>query len=135
VAWKDKKSEIYFVRKTVFVDEQNVPPEIEIDENDPLCQHVLASNQDNQPIGTGRIDSKGKIGRMAVLSMYRAKGVGRSILDTLIQYGRNAGLRHFYLSAQLHAVGFYEKAGFTAYGEAFEEAGIMHIMMEKNDSR
>ncbi len=70
---------------------------------------------------------------MAVLPAYRAKGVGRRILDTLIQYGRQTGLRHFYLSAQLHAVGFYEKAGFTAYGDEFEEAGIMHIMMSLTD--
>jgi len=126
--WDDKKADLYFVRKTVFVDEQHVPAEIEMDENDPLCRHVLACDG-NRPIGTGRIDPKGKIGRMAILPAYRGTGGGRRILEALIQYGKDNGLRHFYLSSQTHAVGFYEKACFVRYGEEFEEAGIGHVMM------
>ncbi len=97
-------------------------------QNDPLCRHVLACDG-NRPIGTGRIDPKGKVGRMAILPAYRGTGVGRRILEALIQYGKDNGLRHFYLSSQTHAVGFYEKAGFVRYGEEFEEAGIGHVMM------
>jgi predicted GNAT family N-acyltransferase len=114
----------------VFVDEQKVPLEIEMDEHDPQCQHVLAYDQNNNPIGTGRLDPKGKVGRMAVLPQYRRMGVGSRILKTLIRYGREKGLRRFYLSAQLHAVGFYERYGFTQYGDEFTEAGIMHVMMK-----
>lgn len=133
VKWQDKQADIFYVRKTVFVDEQKVPLEIEMDEYDPQCRHVLAYNNNNHPIGTGRIDPKGKIGRMAVLPQYRGKGIGKRILETLIQYGRDNGLGQFYLSAQLHAVGFYEKSGFMRYGEEFEEAGIMHVMMKRTD--
>lgn len=133
VNWEEKESDISYVRRTVFVEEQNVPLEIEMDENDPQCQHVLAYDQNNNPIGTGRLDPKGKIGRMAVLPQYRKRGVGKRILKTLIQYGKDKGLHHFYLSAQLHAVGFYEKYGFTRYGDEFEEAGIMHVMMKMGD--
>ena len=128
VNWDDKKADLFFVRKTVFVDEQNVPADIEMDENDPLCRHVLACDG-GKPIGTGRIDAKGKVGRMAILQAYRGTGVGRRILEALIQYGKDNGLVHFYLSAQTHAVGFYEKAGFVRYSEEFEEAGIPHVMM------
>jgi predicted GNAT family N-acyltransferase len=128
--WKEKEADIGYVRKTVFVDEQKVPLEIEMDEHDPHCQHVLAYDQNNRPIGTGRLDPKGKVGRMAVLPHYRKMGTGGRILKTLIQYGRDNRLCQFYLSAQLHAVGFYEKYGFTRYGEKFEEAGIMHVMMK-----
>lgn len=130
VKWEEKKEDIAYVRKTVFVDEQKVPLEIEMDELDRQCQHVLAYDQHHHPIGTGRLDPKGKVGRMAVLPHCRRMGVGRRILKTLIQYGRDKGMRRFYLSAQLHAVGFYEQYGFTRYGEEFEEAGIMHVMMQ-----
>jgi predicted GNAT family N-acyltransferase len=130
VQWQEKEADIGYVRKTVFVQEQNVPLEIEMDEQDPQCQHVLAYDQNNRPIGTGRLDPKGKVGRMAVLPHYRGMGTGRRILETLIQYGRDKGLQRFYLSAQLHAVSFYEQYGFTRYGEEFEEAGIMHVMMK-----
>jgi predicted GNAT family N-acyltransferase len=130
VQWQEKEADIAYVRKTVFVDEQKVPLEIEMDEHDPQCQHVLAYDQNNRPIGTGRLDPKGKVGRMAVLPQYRRMGVGSRILKTLIQYGRDKGLCRFYLSAQLHAIGFYEQYGFTRYGEEFKEAGIMHVMMQ-----
>lgn len=133
VNWEEKESDISYVRRTVFVEEQNVPWEIEIDEYDPQCQHVLAYDQNNNPIGTGRIDSKGKIGRMAVLPQYRKRGVGKRILKTLIQYGKDKGLRQFCLSAQLHAVGFYEKSGFKRYGDEYLEAGIMHVMMNMGE--
>lgn len=130
VNWKAKQAQIAFVRERVFVEEQKVPLEIEMDDLDAVCQHVLVYDSNHNPVGTGRIDPKGKIGRMAVLPSYRGKGIGGQILQTLIQYGRNSGLRHFYLSAQIHAVGFYEKHGFKVYGEEFEEAGILHIMMK-----
>jgi predicted GNAT family N-acyltransferase len=130
VQWKEKEADIAYVRKTVFVQEQKVPLEIEMDEHDPHCQHVLAYDQNNNPIGTGRLDPKGKVGRMAVLPQYRKAGTGGRILKTLIQFGREKGLRKFYLSAQLHAIGFYEQHGFTRYGEQFQEAGIMHVMMK-----
>jgi predicted GNAT family N-acyltransferase len=131
VDWKTKQAEIAFVRTRVFVEEQKVPLEIELDDQDVHCQHVLAFDQNHHPVGTGRLDPKGKIGRMAVVPSRRGKGIGGQILQTLIQYGRNNGLEHFYLSAQICAVGFYEKHGFIQYGEQFEEAGIPHVMMKK----
>lgn len=129
VDWKDKQAQIASVRMRVFVQEQKVPAEIEMDDRDVVCQHVLAYDVNHNPVGTGRLDPKGKIGRMAVLAQYRGMGIGGKILQALIQYGQKNGIKRFYLSAQTHAVGFYEKYGFTKYGETFEEAGIPHVMM------
>lgn len=120
---------IYGIRKPVFIIEQAVPEEIEIDELDPVAIHVLAF-VDGRPVGTGRITADGRIGRMAVLAECRGRGVGRAILDALIDIGRRAGVARLYLSAQCHAIPFYEKSGFVAEGPVYDEAGIDHRRME-----
>ena len=125
---------IYAIRRTVFIVEQAVPEEIEIDEHDPAAVHVLAY-LDDLPVGTGRITADGRIGRMAVLQACRGRGVGRAILEALIAIGRNAGLDRMYLSAQCHAIPFYEKSGFVAEGPVYDEAGIDHRRMEWRDRR
>lgn len=120
---------IYGIRKPVFIIEQAVPEEIEIDELDSVAIHVLAF-VDGRPVGTGRITADGRIGRMAVLAECRGRGVGRAILDALIDIGRRAGVARLYLSAQCHAIPFYEKSGFVAEGPVYDEAGIDHRRME-----
>ena len=91
---------IYAVREIVFIVEQSVPVEIEIDEFDPVAQHVLAYDGD-RPVGTGRITAAGpqgrmrRIGRMAVLDAYRGRGVGGAIISALIEIGIAAGCREF----------------------------------------
>ena len=129
VNWLEKQSELTSVRRSVFIEEQNVPESIELDGRDSKCRHVLASDGDGKPIGTARMDENGKIGRMAVLREYRGRGVGRKILQVIMDYGRSEGITDFHLSAQIGAVGFYSKMGFEAFGGEFEEAGIKHVNM------
>lgn len=118
--------ELRYVRNLVFVVEQQISPEVEFDTLDPHCHHVIARDVQASPIGTGRLSPEGKIGRMAVLCEWRRQGVGASLLRTLIEKARNLGLTKVTASAQMSALGFYEKFGFTKEGEAFMEAGIPH---------
>lgn len=134
VSWSDKQSELTSIRWTVFVEEQNVPEDIELDDRDPECRHVLATDGNGKPIGTARIDKDGRIGRMAILREYRGRGVGRQILHAIMDYGRSEGITNFHLSAQVGAVGFYGKMGFEPFGEEFEEAGIIHVNMKSRTS-
>jgi predicted GNAT family N-acyltransferase len=129
VSWSGKQTELTAVRRAVFVEEQNVPESIELDGRDSDCWHVLACDGSGKAIGTARMDSDGKIGRMAVLREYRGRGVGRKILEAMMEYGRSHGMADFHLSAQIDAVDFYKKMGFEPYGEPFEEAGITHVHM------
>jgi predicted GNAT family N-acyltransferase len=95
VDWSDRRAELTSVRRAVFIEEQNVPETIELDDRDPNCHHVLACDKSRCPIGTARIDAKGKIGRMAVLRDYRGLGVGREMLRTIMDYGRANGITDF----------------------------------------
>jgi predicted GNAT family N-acyltransferase len=117
------------IREPVFVVEQNVPIELEWDELDPLCHHVIARDNAHRPIGTGRLTPEHKIGRMAVLPAWRGKGVGDALLAALIEQARDLGWTEVKLNAQVGAIGFYEKFGFTSYGDEYEEAGIQHRSM------
>jgi len=132
VPWQTHGEALYAVRRQVFIIEQGVPAEIEIDEWDPLSRHVLAIDVDGIPVGCGRLLPDGHIGRMAVLAAGRGKGVGQQILQTLITMAESGGMTHILLSAQTHALGFYEKAGFVAEGPIYEEAGIPHRAMSLN---
>lgn len=127
--FEKERDAIYAIREDVFIIEQAVPEEIEIDEHDPVARHVLAY-VDGRAVGTGRITAEGRIGRMAVLAEYRGRGVGRAILDALIDIGSARGAQRLFLSAQCHAIPFYEKAGFVADGPVYDEAGIDHRRME-----
>jgi predicted GNAT family N-acyltransferase len=118
------------VREPVFVVEQMVPIEEEWDALDPLCHHVIARDAHHQPIGTGRLTPEHKIGRMAVLKPWRGKQVGEAILRTLIEKARELGWHEVSLNSQVSAIGFYQKFGFEAFGEEFEEAGIQHRKMK-----
>jgi predicted GNAT family N-acyltransferase len=117
------------VREPVFVVEQQVPLDMEWDELDPQCRHVIARDEQHRPIGTGRLTPEHKIGRMAVLKEWRGRGVGEALLRALVEQARELGLPEVSLHAQVDAIGFYEKFGFEAYGERFEEAGIQHQSM------
>ncbi|MBS0431797.1 MAG: GNAT family N-acetyltransferase [Proteobacteria bacterium] len=117
------------VREQVFVREQNVPPEMETDEDDPRSLHVVARARDGATIGTGRLSPGGQIGRIAVLSGRRGAGVGSALLRVLLEQARARKLPAVHLHAQAEAAGFYEKYGFAASGEDFMEAGIPHRPM------
>ena len=116
------------IRYEVFVDEQNVPEELEIDGLDGKAKHVLTF-VDDVPIGTGRILSDGHIGRVAVLKNYRGLGIGKSIMKELIKCAQDMSLEKVWLSSQWHAHSFYLDLGFVCVGEVYKEAGIEHIKM------
>ncbi|MDZ7748592.1 MAG: adenylosuccinate lyase [Halofilum sp. (in: g-proteobacteria)] len=119
------------LRACVFIDEQGVPPAEEYDGRDPGCAHVVAETPDGRVIGTGRLLPGGHIGRMAVAAEWRGRGVGRALLDALLDRARARGLAGVVLHAQTSAIGFYERSGFRAEGPEFEDAGIMHRVMRR----
>ncbi|MBD0336031.1 MAG: GNAT family N-acetyltransferase [Cyanobacteria bacterium Co-bin13] len=128
--YQAEKEVIHSIRYEVFVQEQQVPAEVEIDSWDPLSIHVLAK-QAGQFVGTGRLLPDGHIGRVAVCRPWRHQGIGRLIMERLLQTARDQGHRQVVLSAQCHAVHFYQKLGFREEGKVYLEAGIEHIKMVK----
>jgi predicted GNAT family N-acyltransferase len=130
--WEQAREEASRIRFRVFVLEQGVPSEIELDEQDPLCVHALAFDDGGAAVGTGRLLPDGHIGRMAVLEERRGHGVGSALLARLIDAARKRGDREILLSAQVHAVDFYRRHGFETVGEVYEEAGIPHRAMRYN---
>ena len=119
------------VRYAVFVEEQKVPPEIELDDFDPVSLHALAFDRAGRLLGTGRLLPDGHVGRMAVLRQARGTGVGSALLAALLQAARARGDREVALSAQTHAIPFYERFGFVAEGEEYDDAGIPHRRMRR----
>ena len=126
--YKSNIEDICAIRYEVFVDEQNVPEELEIDGLDGEAKHVLAF-VDGVPIGTGRILDDGHIGRVAVLKDYRGFGIGKLIMKELIKWAQDITLKKVWLSSQWHAHSFYLDLGFACVGEIYKEAGINHIKM------
>jgi predicted GNAT family N-acyltransferase len=136
----------YAVRHDVFVVGQDVPAELERDVLDATAEHAVAFDGDRL-VGTGRLvngridadlrleagtpGTVGTIGRMAVSADARGTGVGRAILDVLVDRARALGLPAVELHAQLHAKEFYERAGFVPFGDVYLEAGIEHIGMRR----
>lgn len=131
VDWAHGERFIRPIREIVFIREQAVPDELEWDGLDPQCAHVLAWNERAEAIGTARMQANGTIGRMAVLKNCRGRGAGRALLVALLDVAVRQGLTRVTLSAQTHAIGFYERAGFHAVGEPFMDAGIPHRKMVK----
>jgi len=115
----------------VFVHEQGIPAHLEWDSEDADAVHVLALLPGGDAIGTGRLLRSGVIGRMAVLRAYRGQGVGRALLGALLDAARERGDGRVTLSAQTRVVGFYERMGFTAFGDIYFEAGIAHQRMQR----
>ena len=129
---KDRDT-IHDIRTRVFILEQHVTEEEEIDGLDESAIHVIAY-ADGKPVGTARmleLESGGaKLGRMAVLKQYREKGAGEAMARRLIEMARAMGMKVVETDAQLKAVGFYEKLGFIAEGPVFMDARIEHRKMQ-----
>jgi predicted GNAT family N-acyltransferase len=117
------------VRFAVFVEEQQVPAAIELDEFDAVSLHALAFDSEGRVVGTGRLLPDGHIGRMAVLRQARGAGVGSALLRALMAAAQARGDRQVMLNAQTHALPFYARFGFEAEGEQFDDAGIPHRAM------
>lgn len=118
------------IRYSVFSQEQKIDAAIDLDGQDSGAIHVLAK-VDQGFAGTGRMLGDGHIGRLAVLKSVRGKGVGKKLMQTLVEIARERGMERVFLGAQEHAVGFYDKLGFIEYGSPHVEAGILHVNMEK----
>ncbi len=131
IATQEDRQEVFALRFEVFVNEQNVPPQIELDAEDTHALHIIAE-ESGVAIGCARVifsERDAHIGRLAVKKAYRGTGVGSKICRFITDYCLGQGYTHIWLNSQLHAVGFYEKLGFREQGEIFEEAGIEHIRM------
>lgn len=138
--------EVFALRHQVFVVGQDVPEDLERDHLDAAADHAVA-RLGGRLVGTGRlVDGRidvdgqlvpgtrgavGTIGRMAVADVARGTGVGRAVLDLLVSRAAERGLPEVELHAQLHARGFYERAGFMPFGEVYLEAGIEHLGMRR----
>lgn len=129
--WNIDRAALRAVREAVFVLEQRVPVELEWDEHDEKCVHVIAESECGDAIGTGRLLPDGHIGRMAVLPPWRRQGVASALLKLLIDLARRAGHRVALLHAQSYVLTFYERHGFVVDGEEFMEAGIAHRTMRR----
>ncbi|MBP2241206.1 putative GNAT family N-acyltransferase [Cytobacillus eiseniae] len=133
VSSKKELEEAFSIRKKVFVYEQNVPIEEEIDQYEEKAVHFLLYN-DNTPIGAGRfrtVDGIGKVERICVLSDERKSGSGKAIMEKIEAYAKNEGFSALKLNAQTHAIPFYSKLGYEIISEEFLDAGIPHRTMKK----
>ena len=133
VETRQQRASAYAIRRRVFIEEQGVPEELELDADDEHAFHAVAE-VDNRPVGCGRFVVHGdeiKLGRMAVLRELRGQNIGRAILEFLMDQARRRGFHRAALHAQLSAEGFYLKQGFRPVGNVFEEAGIDHRKMER----
>lgn len=134
----------FAVRKEVFVVEQGVPEDLEYDAYDAVAVHVLAVRDDGVPLGAGRLlhgeaaagktggePGVGVLGRLAVVREARGLGVGVALVRGVEAAARAVGLTAVDLGAQTHALGFYERLGYVAYGDEFLDAGMAHRAMRR----
>ena len=136
---KDTMSDIYLdavrIRQKVFVQEQGVPANLEIDENEAYSVHFVLYTEEEKPAATVRLlpldDQTFKLQRMAVLKEYRGKKLGAEIIAEAETFAKQQGFKTIELGAQLTAEAFYQKLGYVAYGEIFQDAGIDHVHMKK----
>ena len=130
-------SAVYALRRDVFVVEQGVPEELEVDDDDRVATH-LAALSDGRVIGTLRIllhQRSAKIGRMAVSATSRRKGIGRELMEFAAATASRCGAEEIILGAQLTACEFYKRLGYIEEGAVFNDAGIPHVMMRKKLQR
>ena len=127
-SWSQSSKEISEVRHKVFVVEQSIPSEIEMDGKDSDCIHFLALEQ-SKPIGAARLQKYGKIERVSVLREYRTKGIGTAIMKMVIEKARDLDIEKIYLHSQMDSKNFYQQLGFVQHGKTFFEADKPHIEM------
>lgn len=127
--WAALRGDAGMIRFEVFVDEQNVPAELELDDMDAPSLHAVAYDATGLAVGTGRLLPDGHIGRMAVRKAARGKGIGGALLQALLGKARERGDTRVVLNAQTGAASFYLAHGFAISSEPFHEAGIEHVEM------
>jgi predicted GNAT family N-acyltransferase len=138
-------AEAYAIRSEVFVGEQGVPVDLELDDLDGAADHFLAYDDAGLPVGAGRLvieapgfegapdstEPVGHLGRLAVLGVARGSGLGIALVAAIERRAVERGLALVALSAQTHAVGFYERLGYAAHGPEFDDAGLPHRWMTR----
>lgn len=128
-SWTELGETASEIRRVVFIEEQQVPQEEEWDGRDHDCRHFLAVDTAGQTLGTARLLPDGHIGRVAVLSEARGRGVGLALMEAVIASARHRGDKKVMLAAQIQALAFYARQGFVAEDDTFMEAGIPHRNM------
>ncbi|MGN7940668.1 GNAT family N-acetyltransferase [Virgibacillus sp. 6R] len=133
VTTKEQLEDAFKVRQEVFVNEQNVPVEEEIDQFEDEAIHIVLYDE-RTPVGAARLrilDGIGKLERICVLSSCRGKGAGKQLVDKLEEIASSEGVKKFKLNAQTHAIPFYERLGYKTISDIFMDAGIPHVTMIK----
>jgi predicted GNAT family N-acyltransferase len=129
----EERRAVFALRHEVFVEEQGVPLDLELDEHDDDALHLVALDGD-RIVGTCRVvaaNDHAKFGRLVVARDARGRGVGSALLGESERRARTGGATRMTLAAQTSAVGLYERAGYSAVGDVFLDAGIEHVTMEK----
>ena len=130
---KNELDDAFKVRYTVFVEEQNVPVDLELDEHEEDATHFVAYDN-HTPVAAGRIrvlDQNAKVERICVLSSYRKTGLGQKLMNAIEREATQLGLTKTKLNAQITAEGFYKKLGYETVSAEFMDAGIPHVTMIK----
>ena len=129
--WASDERSLRDIRQRVFMVEQGVSADLEWDGIDQDCRHALAQDGERRPIGCARLLPDGHIGRVAVLAEWRGRGVGDALLERMIALAREVGHTRVMLNAQTHALAFYARHGFVAFGPEYDDAGIPHRAMQR----
>lgn len=127
--WEHLHRQAAPIRHAVFVMEQGVPEELELDELDALSEHWVALDEHGSAIATGRLTPDGHIGRLAVLAPWRGHGIGALLVRDMLRHAQGLGFVEIVLNAQTHALGFYRGLGFEPEGPVFDDAGLPHRRM------
>ncbi|MDD2832620.1 MAG: GNAT family N-acetyltransferase [Methylotenera sp.] len=130
VSWYTHEAILSAIREQVFIVEQHVPVTLELDGLDQTALHLLALNNKGEPIGCTRLLGDGSIGRMAVLKPWRGLGVGKALLQMAVLHYQQQSIQPITLSAQMHAIPFYQKTGFEVCSEPYLDAGMFHVDMQ-----
>lgn len=130
--WQQDHAELCRIRETVFISEQAVPAELEWGAEDLEAQHFLAEEA-GYAIGTARLSADGYISRVAVLKDWRGMHVGLRLMQKVLAVAEERGLPELKLTAQVHAIPFYERLGFTVVSDEYLDAGIPHVDMIRTD--
>jgi predicted GNAT family N-acyltransferase len=133
VTTEQELNDAYSIRKKVFIEEQQVPPEEEIDQNEAEATHFVLYEND-QPVGAGRfrvLAGIGKVERICVLKGQRKTGAGKELMNFIEKYAQTNGISTLKLNAQTHAIPFYSRLGYSTISEEFLDAGIPHRSMKK----
>lgn len=132
-AWSELKQDAQSVRESVFIQEQNISAVDEWDSQDEISQHFVVYRTDEantfQAIATARLLINNSVGRVAVLKAYRGKGIGRLVMQHIIEHAKSENRSYLQLSSQVHAIQFYQTLGFALHGDAYLDCGIPHIDM------